>query len=61
MWKMFVQLHPPDSSRTCTSCSLNPMQEEAERMVYIFPDPKPAMELLVQRMFEERVKPVVDR
>lgn len=30
-------------------------------MVYIFPDPKPAMELLVQRMFEERVKPVVDR
>ena len=37
------------------------MQEEAERMAYIFAEPKKAMELFVQRMFQERINPAVDR
>jgi len=32
-----------------------------ERTTYIFADPKKAIELFVQRIFEERVKPAVDR
>ena len=30
-------------------------------MAYIFAEPKKAMELFVQRMFQERINPAVDR
>lgn len=50
----------------CPDCALDAAaasctQEEAERMAYIFTEPKKAMDLFVQRMFEERIKPAVDR
>lgn len=33
---------------------------QVERMCDIFTDPKRALELLVQRMFEEKVTPVLE-
>ncbi len=53
--------HPLPSRVILPSVSfLHSRQDEASRMTFIFPDPKPAMELLMQRMFEERIKPVVE-
>ncbi|GAX74293.1 hypothetical protein CEUSTIGMA_g1742.t1 [Chlamydomonas eustigma] len=40
---------------------LDAVLEEVERTSYIFADPKKAMELFTQRLFEERVKPAIDR
>jgi hypothetical protein len=37
------------------------MQGQAQRMAAVFPDPKKATQLMVQRMFEERVQPALER
>ena len=49
------------SAISSSSSSLWGLQDEVERMTYIFADPKKAMELFVQRVFEERIKPAVER
>ena len=40
---------------------LFPSQDETERTVFIFADPKKAMVLFVERVFEERIQPAVRR